>query len=320
MTKTNQTHRTRKTLETLGTLALAVAAVVTPTRARADVAQIHAEIAKTVGFVPSFVKAVPDDLLPGYWAEVKGFELNPSTALSSKTKDLIGLAVAAQMPSRLTAWSYGKCAKASGASDAEVKEAIAMSAMARHWSTFFNGIQLDEGKFRAELGKLRETIIKAAASGSAPPAPLAITDAASALKDAQQSFGFVPEFLRRFPPEALPGAWLNMRDVEMNPRSALPGKVKSLIGLAVAAQIPCRYCVIADTEFAKLDGASEREIAEAVTMGGVARQYVTLIEGLQVDEKAYRRDWERLTGGGASGSIGGRGASKAGATSHVATK
>ena len=126
-----------------------------------------------------------------------------------------------------------------------------------------------------------------------------ITDAKIVYKDVEQSFGFVPDFMKRFPAEALPGAWLNMRNVEMNPASAIPGKIKSLIGLAVSSQIPCRYCVIADTEFAKLEGATEREIAEAVTMGAIARQHITLVEGLQVDEKAYKRDWERLTSGGA---------------------
>jgi AhpD family alkylhydroperoxidase len=229
---------------------------------------------------------------------LKDFELNKNTALDGKTRDLIGLAVAAQMPSRLTAWSYSKCGRASGASEAELQEAVMMSAMTRHWSTFFNGIQLDEAKFRAEIGKLRENIVKAMASGAKPPAPVAITDANSVYKDVQQSFGFVPEFMKRFPAEALPGAWLNMRDVEMNPASAIPGKIKSLIGLAVASQIPCKYCVMADTEFAKLEGATDREIAEAVTTAAMARQYITLIEGLQVDEKAYRRDWERLTSGG----------------------
>jgi hypothetical protein len=33
-------------------------------------------------------------------------------------------------------------------------------------------------------------------------------------------------------------------------------------------------------------------------MGAMARQYITLVEGSQVDEKAYKRDWERLTSGG----------------------
>ena len=259
----------------------------------------QADMVKTLGFVPSFAKAFPAEGLPGVWQEVKEFELNKKTALDGKTKAMIGLAIAAQMPSRLTAWSYGKCAKANGASETELQEAVMMSALSRHWSTFFNGVQLDEAKFRADLNKLRENVTKAMTSGAKPPAPVAITDANSVYKDVQQSFGFVPEFIKRFPPEALPGAWIAMRDVEMNPATAIAGKVKDLISLAVSAQIPCRYCVIADTEFAKLDGASDREIAEAVTAGGMARQYITLVEGMQVDEKAYRRDWERLTAGSA---------------------
>ena len=278
-------------------LALAVPAARAETNAAQAAQAAQADMVKTVGFVPSFAKAFPAEGLPGIWQEVKDFELNKKTALDGKTKDLIGLAIAAQMPSRLTAWSYSKCAKANGATETELQEAVMMSALSRHWSTFFNGMQLDEAKFRADLAKLRENVTKAMASGAKPPAPLAITDANSVYKDVQQSFGFVPEFMKRFPPEALPGAWIAMRDVEMNPTTAIPGKVKDLISLAVSAQIPCRYCVIADTEFAKLDGATDREIAEAVTAGGMVRQYITLVEGMQVDEKAYRRDWERLTAG-----------------------
>jgi len=283
----------------LATAPLAALLLATPA-ARAETsgaAAARADMVKTVGFVPSFAKAFPAEGLPGVWQEVKGFELNKNTALDGKTKDLIGLAIAAQMPSRLTAWSYTKCGKANGATDTELQEAVMISAMGRHWSTFFNGMQLDEVRFRADLAKLRENVTKAMASGAKPPAPLPITDANSVYKDVQQTFGFVPEFMKRFPPEALPGAWITMRDVEMNPTTALPGKVKDLIGLAVSAQIPCRYCVIADTEFARLDGATDREIAEAVTTGAMARQYITLVEGMQVDEKAYKRDWERLTSG-----------------------
>jgi AhpD family alkylhydroperoxidase len=278
-----------------GTLALALAL---PSRtARAEdpsVAAAKADMIKTVGFVPTFLKDVPDNLVPGFWQETKAIEFG-KTALDGKTRDLIGLAIAAQMPSRLTAWSYTKCGKSSGATDAQLHEAVALSALTRHWSTFFNGVQLDETRYRADLAKLRENMTKAMASGAKPPAPMPITDAASVYRDVEASFGFVPDFMRRFPPEALPGAWLAFRDFEGNPATAIPGKVKSLIGIAVAAQIPCRYCVISDTEFAKLEGATDREITEAVTIGAMARQYITLVEGLQVDEKAYRRDWERLT-------------------------
>jgi AhpD family alkylhydroperoxidase len=281
-----------------GTFSLALALPTRIARAEGDpgAAAAKADMMKTVGFVPSFLKDVPDNMIPGFWQETKAIELG-KTALDAKTKDLIGLAIAAQMPSRLTAWSYSKCGKASGATDAQLHEAVALSALTRHWSTFFNGVQLDETRYRADLAKLRENMTKAMASGGNPPAPMPITDAASVYRDAEASFGFVPDFLRRVPTEALPGAWISFRNVEASPTTAIPGKVKSLIGLAVAAQIPCRYCVISDTEFAKLEGATDREVTEAVTIGAMARQYITLIEGLQVDEKAYRHDWERLTSG-----------------------
>ena len=52
-------------------------------------------------------------------------------------------------------------------------------------------------------------------------------------------------------------------NVAVNPATALSGKHKELVGLAVAAQVPCKFCIVAHTEFAKLNGASEAEIKEA---------------------------------------------------------
>jgi len=145
-----------------------------------------------------------------------------------------------------------------------------MAAITRHWSTYLNGIQTDEGKFRSEIGQLVTNMKKMMAGGAAPaPAkPMPVTDGKAALKEIEQSFGFAPDFLRRYPQEGLAGAWQEMRDLEMNPTTAIPGKYKSLIGLAVSAQIPCKFCIIADTEFAKLEGANDRELTEAVAMAG----------------------------------------------------
>ena len=85
-----------------------------------------------------------------------------------------------------------------------------------------------------------------------------------------------------------------MRDVEMAPASAIPGKYKSLIGLAVASQIPCRYCLAADTEFAKSEGASEREINEAIAMAAQTRHWSTWLNGMQTDDAAFKRDVDKV--------------------------
>jgi len=183
-----------------------------------------------------------------------------------------------------------------GADSTEIGEALALAALARHWSTFFNGVQLDEKQFRADITMLVNNAKHAAKVGGPAPKAIAVVDAKSALEDVRQNFGFVPGFVKRLPAEALPGAWLALKNVEMS-STKLPGKYKSLISLAVASQIPCRYCVIADTEFAKLEGATEREITEAVTMAAIVRQWSTILNGSQADEAQYRKDIDRLVAG-----------------------
>ena len=52
----------------------------------------------------------------------------------------------------------------------------------------------------------------------------------------------------------------------MESKGALEPKTKELIGLAVAAQIPCEYCVYYHTKAAKADGATAAQIKEAIAM------------------------------------------------------
>ena len=265
------------------------------TKAAADAAR--ADIQAAFGFVPAFVKAIPDRALPGAWLELKSVQMNPGTALPGKIKELIGLAVAAQVPCKYCIYAHTQFAKLEGASDDEVGEAVAVAALTRHWSTFLNGIQTDETKFRAEIAGVVDYARKMMAGKVPPPKPMAVTDAKSARADVLQGFGAVPDFIKKFPDAGVAGAWQELRDVEMNPDTALPGKYKSLIGLAVSEQIPCRYCVIADTEFAKLDGATEAEIGEAIAMASLVRHWSTILNGLQVDEPMFRKDVDRLVKG-----------------------
>jgi AhpD family alkylhydroperoxidase len=260
----------------------------------ADSAQAaRKDIQATLGFVPGFLKAMPDIALPGAWEEMKTLQMNPNTALPGKTKELIGLAVAAQVPCKYCTFTHTEFAKLNGATQTEIGEAVVMSALTRHWSTVLQGVQTDVVKFRADIMKVVDRMKKMAASKTPPPKPLALTDANSALKDIEQSWGFVPDFMRKFPPEALVGAWKEERALDMG-ESALPGKTKSLIGLAVASQIPCRFCIIADTEFAKLEGATEAEISEAIAMAALTRHWSTYLNGMQTDDKAFQLDIEHV--------------------------
>ena len=255
----------------------------------------RADIQKTIGFVPSFFLKFPDAALPGVWEEMKTLQMNPKTALTGKTKELIGLAVAAQIPCRYCTYAHTQFAKLGGASTGELGEAVAMAALTRHWSTFINGIQTDLGKFRAELGRIVDTARKGKAMQMGMP--VAVVDGQTALADIAQSFGFAPEFIKRFPDVARAGAWRELKDLQMNPATTLSGKDKELIGLAVSAQVPCQYCIVAHTEFARLNGASDAEIDEAIAMAALTRNMSTMLNGLDIDEPQFRRDVDRLVKG-----------------------
>lgn len=262
------------------------------TRATSEAQAARDDIGKTLGFVPGFFKVIADVALPGAWQEMKGLQMNPKTALSGKTKELIGLAVASQVPCRYCVYGHTAFAELNGASEAEIAEAVAVAGAERHWSAYFYGMQMDEGKFKSEVLRIVQ-----GAKAPAPRGPsIAVVDGKTALADIQQTFGFVPDFFRNVPEPALPGAWREMKDLKLGP-SALSAKVKSLISLAVASQVPSRPCVVAETEFAKLGGASEQEIGEAVGMAAITRNMSTILNGQQIDEAGYRADVDRLVAG-----------------------
>jgi AhpD family alkylhydroperoxidase len=117
------------------------------------------------------------------------------------------------------------------------------------------------------------------------------------LRDVQKTFGFVPEFIRVAPRELLVGFWASLKNFQMNPATQLDAKTKELIGLAVAAQIPCEYCVYFHTQAARKNGATEQEVKEALGMAAVTRMASTMINGSQVDRTAFRRDTDRILKG-----------------------
>jgi AhpD family alkylhydroperoxidase len=102
--------------------------------------------------VPSHIKGYPVQAVAGAWEMTKGLLFDPSNAIDPKTKSLIGLAVAAQIPCQYCIWLETKFAKAQGATDAEVSEAVAQAGYIRMWSTVINGLQIDFETFKAEFG------------------------------------------------------------------------------------------------------------------------------------------------------------------------
>jgi AhpD family alkylhydroperoxidase len=143
------------TAAALGALSLGRPAAAQDAQAQA----VYRDIEQTLGSLPGFFKQLPDTAVAGAWTEMKAFQLNPKTELNGKTKELIGLAVAAQIPCQYCIYFHTAAAKANGATDEEIKEAVAMAGVVRHWSTVLNGMQVDLAGFKRDT----DTVLNAAA-------------------------------------------------------------------------------------------------------------------------------------------------------------
>ena len=100
----------------------------------------------------------------------------------------------------------------------------------------------------------------------------------------------VPKFAEAISPEGEAKlAWQDYMAV-MKPDGALDSKTKELIGLAVAAQIPCQYCVFAHTLGAKHAGATDAQIKEAVGASALVRKMSTELNGNQYDLDAFKKE------------------------------
>lgn len=109
--------------------------------------------------------------------------------------------------------------------------------------------------------------------------------------DIQATLGVVPSHIKGYPVQAIAGAWEMTKGLLFDPSNAIEPKVKSLIGLAVAAQIPCEYCIWLETKFARAQGATDAEVAEAVAQAGYVRMWSAVINGLQIDFDTFKAEF-----------------------------
>jgi AhpD family alkylhydroperoxidase len=116
------------------------------------------------------------------------------------------------------------------------------------------------------------------------------TPSEAAIAEMKKMLGGVPAELQLYPESARAAGWEMMKAADFNKNTALPAKVRELIGLAVAAQIPCQYCVYYHIKSAKAAGATEEELREAVHQASLTRHWSTILYGNQYDLEVYKKE------------------------------
>lgn len=121
-------------------------------------------------------------------------------------------------------------------------------------------------------------------------APVPAQDNAAIRAEIAEVFGFVPSFVDHVPPAALPGAWAEVKAMELTD-TALTVQTKALIAIAVAAQIPCEYCLFLDRMTAEASGATPEMIDEAIAIAALTRHWSTIMNGYGQDIDAFRAEF-----------------------------
>ena len=111
-------------------------------------------------------------------------------------------------------------------------------------------------------------------------------------KDIEEMFGLVPSFLKLLPDNTLELEWKLMKAVQFE-EGPIPNKYRELIGLGIAATSKCRYCTLFHTEVAKLWGATEEEIEDAVHYAKSSAGWSAYLNGMQIPYDEFKKEIEQ---------------------------
>jgi len=112
--------------------------------------------------------------------------------------------------------------------------------------------------------------------------------------DIKETLGLIPHFMTKIPDELLAPEWEIFKRIELG-ETLIPNKYKELIGIGVHAETKCRYCVLFHTEAAKLFGATDEEIQEAVQYAKTSLGWSAYINGMQEDYDDFANEVKQIT-------------------------
>jgi AhpD family alkylhydroperoxidase len=112
-------------------------------------------------------------------------------------------------------------------------------------------------------------------------------------KEMKDTLGLVPSFFNGIPDEFLDYEWQLFRRLELG-KTLIPNKYKELMGIALHSETRCRYCILFHTEAARMFGATEAEIQEAVHYAKMSVGWSAYVNGMQQDYEKFKGELRRM--------------------------
>lgn len=119
------------------------------------------DIEKTLGVVPGFMKALPKDVLIQEWPLFKKYNFE-ETEIPAKYRELMGLAVAANIKCPYCQLFHKGAATMNGAREEEFAETVFLASYTARWSAIIHAQNYDYQKFKEEFEQIGEYLQKMA--------------------------------------------------------------------------------------------------------------------------------------------------------------
>ena len=253
--------------------------------------EIYQEFEELYGFVPAYAERMPKHLLKlewDLWMRVQ----NDEGAIPRGYRELIGLGVSAAARSSYGTFYHTETAKAFGATKEEIESAAHFAMSAVRWSTFFSGMQIDLEEHRAQVMRCVE--MKSKGEGKEVSAPrVGPFTREEVCREMEEMIGFVPTPFQKMSDASIGEEWEAHKQV-WHGEGPIPLKYRHLIGLGVVSARQCPQAILVHTELAKLDGATEAEIEDAVHFAASTDGWATYLEGVQLELETFKKEIIRI--------------------------
>jgi AhpD family alkylhydroperoxidase len=120
-----------------------------------------------------------------------------------------------------------------------------------------------------------------------------MSDYKSTAKDIKNSLGIVPGFMKALPEDVLIYEWPMWKKYTLE-ESLIPEKYRELMGLAVAANIKCPYCLFFHHAMAKMAGATDEEIAETGFLASQTSRWSVLLHAQRYEMETLMEEGKQM--------------------------
>jgi len=110
----------------------------------------------------------------------------------------------------------------------------------------------------------------------------------------RKTLGIVPGFFSRIPDRYLDLEWELFSSLELG-ETLIPNKYKELMGIAIHSETKCHYCTLFHTEAAKLNGATDEEIQEAVHFAKMSLGWSAYLNGIRQDMDEFTEELHEIS-------------------------